>query len=148
MLQLGLLSPTVGAGRQVATSYPGTRTALPVLLLAPVGAGRAAAGVTGAMEVLHDTYSLWLEPRGAVADTLRREIAAQAANGSPIFEPHITLLGGVRGDLAQLQKTCEDLAQSTQVCLVAVMRVYICACAWQGAQMLPPLRAHCVSSCA
>ena len=43
-------------------------------------------------------YALWLMPEGSTYDLLKREIASLCAEFSaPMFEPHITLLGGIVG---------------------------------------------------
>ncbi len=43
-------------------------------------------------------HALWLTPRGPLAEELGRLIADLAGrHGAPVFEPHITLLGGIRG---------------------------------------------------
>jgi 2'-5' RNA ligase len=44
------------------------------------------------------TYHLWVKPTGAVRDTLFQTIRELAHElGGPVFEPHVTLLGGLIG---------------------------------------------------
>lgn len=58
-------------------------------------------------------YSLWLRPRGPLADKLCAEIAAQAAEyGSPVFTPHVTLLGDVAGSKEEVLAKTQQLAAS------------------------------------
>lgn len=52
-------------------------------------------------------YSLWFRPSGEIASSLKRRIRELSEEyNSPAFEPHLTLLGGLKGDE-------EDLVQKT-----------------------------------
>jgi len=56
-------------------------------------------------------YALWLTPRGPLAEKLGQLIADLAArDGAPIFEPHITLLGGLSGRQSELTTRTRALA--------------------------------------
>eukprot|EP00878_Enallax_costatus_P008373 GHUV01008752.1.p1 GENE.GHUV01008752.1~~GHUV01008752.1.p1 ORF type:complete len:214 (+),score=46.03 GHUV01008752.1:126-767(+) len=60
---------------------------------------------------MSESYSLWIKPSGRVFDTLSREVAAQAAEyNAPLFEPHVTLLGGLEGDKQQVMQASQELA--------------------------------------
>ncbi len=58
-------------------------------------------------------YSLWLRPFGDAAFSLKRRIRDLSAKyGSPSFEPHVTLLGGLTGSEAVLRQLTSSLAAS------------------------------------
>jgi hypothetical protein len=65
------------------------------------------------------SYSLWLSVRPQslpVHKQLSAEIATQAKeHGAPLFEPHVTLLGGIHGELDAIAATAAQLAASTKV---------------------------------
>ena len=59
-----------------------------------------------------DEYTLWLEPEGAVQNDLQNRIASFARRGgTPTFLPHVTLLGGIRGDEETLIERTRKLAK-------------------------------------
>lgn len=63
-----------------------------------------------------DSYSLWLKVPGQIGDKLSREIASQAAEyNAPLFEPHVTLLGGIGGDQDTVLQASRELAGQIQV---------------------------------
>jgi len=58
-----------------------------------------------------DEYSLWLEPAPADARKLSALIENIAArSGTPVFEPHLTLLPGLHGEEQKLIETCAQFA--------------------------------------
>jgi 2'-5' RNA ligase len=58
--------------------------------------------------------SLWLLPEGAVYEELSARIDALASqHGSPRFPPHVTLLGGLTGDAAELLAAAARTASAT-----------------------------------
>jgi len=60
-----------------------------------------------------EKYALWLMPEGELGDRLGaliRDLAAEFA--APPFQPHITLLGGIRGRLEGIKRKASDLAAS------------------------------------
>lgn len=60
-------------------------------------------------------YSLWLMPHGDLYELLRDLIESLAQRfDAPVFEPHVTLLGGIRSDNEQkLIETCAAIAGKT-----------------------------------
>ena len=66
------------------------------------------------MEGPQDTlYSLWLRPETAAASTLGRLIDELGRRyGSPVFLPHITLLGSIAGAEAAILRATRRLAQA------------------------------------
>ncbi len=58
-------------------------------------------------------YSLWLRPFGEIAFKLEQKIKELAQkHGTPVFEPHITLLGGLRKGETELIQLTDTLASS------------------------------------
>lgn len=56
--------------------------------------------------------SLWLAPEGALRERLGLLIDALARRlGSPVFEPHVTLLGGLTLEESQVRVRCRSLAR-------------------------------------
>lgn len=56
-------------------------------------------------------YALWLIPTGklyAKLEQLIKELAQEFS--APLFEPHLTLLGGITGDRHKILTQCENLA--------------------------------------
>lgn len=74
------------------------------------------------MSQLSDSYSLWLKlPAGPVYKKLEQEIAAQAKeHSSPLFEPHVTLLGGIEGDKDKVLESAKGLAEMLKVCTSSI----------------------------
>ena len=61
-------------------------------------------------------YSLWLMPDKRVSDLIKQEIANESESyGGPSFEPHITLLPDIKGDLDQIKETCHTLVKQLKV---------------------------------
>ena len=59
---------------------------------------------------------------GRLATQLQREIDHLAdAYGGAIFQPHITLIGGVTGSEQQVIATAKKLAASIKVCMLLVL---------------------------
>ncbi|HKK45725.1 MAG TPA: 2'-5' RNA ligase family protein [Balneolaceae bacterium] len=59
------------------------------------------------------TYSLWLEPSGDIAFRLEERIKKLSDKyGTPIFPPHVTLLGGLKYKEAELTTLANTLASS------------------------------------
>lgn len=57
-------------------------------------------------------YSLWLVPRGRLAERAREVISGLALTyGTPSFGPHVTLLGSIEGTSEAVVKTTSMLAQ-------------------------------------
>ncbi len=56
-------------------------------------------------------YSIWLMPTGAVRDELARWIGDLSREfSSPLFPPHVTLIGGLEGSEENLSAATQDLA--------------------------------------
>lgn len=56
-------------------------------------------------------YSLWLKPEGAVYDRLSGLIEELAREfHSPVFEPHVTLLGGLNLNGSKIQEKLKKIA--------------------------------------
>jgi len=70
-----------------------------------------------AMGDLSESYSLWFKPpAGPLAVQLVQEVAAQAKDfGGPLFEPHVTLLGGISCDRDNALATSQQLANKLKV---------------------------------
>ncbi len=63
-----------------------------------------------------ESYSIWLMPGGGCAQTLQREIHAQAHEYSVAsFEPHVTLLGGIKRSKDDVLAITRDIAAGLQV---------------------------------
>lgn len=57
------------------------------------------------------TYSLWLRPFGDIAYSLRERIKKLSdRHDTPIFEPHVTLLGGLQHGEVELTQLTDTLA--------------------------------------
>ncbi|MDZ7692406.1 MAG: 2'-5' RNA ligase family protein [Balneolaceae bacterium] len=57
------------------------------------------------------TYSLWLRPFGDIAYSLRQRIKKLSAkHNTPVFEPHVTLLGGLEQGVTELIQLTDTLA--------------------------------------
>jgi hypothetical protein len=79
-----------------------------------------------AAAALSNSYSLWLSvPAGSqVGRQLRQEIATQAkAHSAPLFEPHVTLLGGIEGDAESIITKAQELAARIKVSASVVPRL-------------------------
>lgn len=61
------------------------------------------------------TYSLWLEPSGDVAYKLQERIKKLSKeNDTPLFSPHVTLLGGLTATKTELVPLANTLASSVE----------------------------------
>lgn len=61
------------------------------------------------------TYSLWLEPSGDIAYKLQERIKKLSKkHGTPVFTPHVTLLGGLDASEAELVPLANTLASSVE----------------------------------
>lgn len=61
------------------------------------------------------TYSLWLEPSGDVAYKLQERIKKLSKkHGTPLFTPHVTLLGGLKLSKTELVPLTNTLATSVK----------------------------------
>jgi len=59
------------------------------------------------------SYSIWVMPKGPLAVQLKQQITeVREEFKGPQFEPHVTLLGGIRQSQAQVLKTAKLLAAS------------------------------------
>lgn len=57
------------------------------------------------------TYSLWLEPSGKIAYKLQERIKKLSKeNGTPLFSPHVTLLGGVKATETEMVPLTDTLS--------------------------------------
>jgi len=60
-----------------------------------------------------NTYSLWLRPFGDIAYKLQQRIQKLSKKfDTPLFEPHVTLLGGLHAGETELTQLTETLAGS------------------------------------
>lgn len=60
-----------------------------------------------------ETYSLWLRPMGDIAFSLQQRIQKLSKKHStPLFEPHVTLLGGLQAPETELINLTEALGSS------------------------------------
>lgn len=56
-------------------------------------------------------YSLWLRPQGDIAFSLKQKIKKLSEKyKSPVFEPHVTLLGGLEAGETELSQLTDTLA--------------------------------------
>lgn len=67
------------------------------------------------------SFSLWLKPPAgsALYKKLAQEVATQAKacpSAAPLFEPHVTLLGGIQGERDSVLATAKGLAAKLKVC--------------------------------
>ncbi|HLR25751.1 MAG TPA: 2'-5' RNA ligase family protein [Fodinibius sp.] len=59
------------------------------------------------------TYSLWLQPNGDIIYRLQKYIKKLSTKyNTPVFEPHITLLGGLKSSETELLSLTNTLASS------------------------------------
>ena len=67
------------------------------------------------------TYHLWFKPSGAAYDILARTIRelAQQLN-SPVFEPHISLIGNLDGSESEIAERTEELGQKLDPFTIAL----------------------------
>jgi 2'-5' RNA ligase len=57
------------------------------------------------------TYSLWLEPSGEIAYKLQERIKKLSKeNGTPLFSPHVTLLGGIESTETEMIPLTDTLS--------------------------------------
>ena len=71
-----------------------------------------------------ESYSLWMMPKGAPAEPLAKEIKSLAAShpGSPVFEPHVTLLPDIQHlNGEEVVAKAKELAGKLKVCYVVSM---------------------------
>lgn len=62
-----------------------------------------------------DDYALWLKPSGPAYDSIARVIRELAQQlDAPVFEPHVTLLGNLRGTEQEHRRRCQTLASGLQ----------------------------------
>lgn len=60
-------------------------------------------------------YSLWLEPSGNIAYKLQERIKKLSEeNGTPLFSPHVTLLGSLNASETELIPLADTLASSAE----------------------------------
>lgn len=58
------------------------------------------------------TYHLWFKPSGAAYDILARTIRELALQlNSPVFEPHVSLIGNLGGSESEIAERTEELGQ-------------------------------------
>lgn len=61
------------------------------------------------------TYSLWLEPSGQIAYKLQERIKSLSEKyGTPLFSPHVTLLGGVSATETKMIPIANTLVSSVE----------------------------------
>lgn len=61
---------------------------------------------------LHE-YTLWLEPEGEAHDMLQKKIAELSKEmGTPLYKPHVTLLGDFGEDIEKIRENMKTLAQN------------------------------------
>ncbi|MES2216184.1 MAG: hypothetical protein V4481_02715 [Patescibacteria group bacterium] len=61
-----------------------------------------------------DEYTLWIEPKGSAHDTLKSTIVGLAnVVGAPVFEPHVTLVGGIHLHQKEIMNAMKELAHGT-----------------------------------
>lgn len=61
------------------------------------------------------TYSLWLEPSGDITYKLQQRIKELSQKyGTPVFSPHVTLLGGLTASQAELVPLVNTIASSVK----------------------------------
>lgn len=63
-----------------------------------------------------ESYSVWLEPSGKLAENLQREITTQSQRHAVAsFQPHVTLLGGIKQPKDDAISATEALSKQLQV---------------------------------
>lgn len=71
-----------------------------------------------------DEYTLWLEPREKDAQLLKSIIDDFSLQcHTPRFTPHITLIGGLRGDVTTIQHHVETLAAACPTLIISFTEV-------------------------
>ena len=122
-----LTRPTHPPGLAYRVCRPG-RTYFPTTRVCHAhqqGSGSSKAGMAAAEE----SYSLWVMPKGSqMADQLQREIEVLAASqpGSPVFPPHVTVLGDIKKGREQVVALVQQLAAKLKVWYGGVGMVCIC----------------------
>ena len=79
-------------------------------------------------------YSIWLEPEGNLKGRLNKVIQTLAQeNGTPVFEPHVTLIGGMEGSEADIKRNTESLALKMKPFSIELTGQIGCEETWQKA---------------
>lgn len=79
-------------------------------------------------------YSIWLEPSGQYAAQLEKIIARLAGDfNSPVFSPHVTLVGGISGTEREVVRSARQLALDLSPFLLLLGREIICEPHWTRA---------------
>lgn len=69
----------------------------------------------GALHGDSEAYALWLKPENEVYDILRRNISRLADEfAAPVFEPHITLVSGIRMPIDEMVGRIESVAKPAE----------------------------------
>ena len=95
------INKTYGYKRQA--SFPRSNVSETMGSLRPMSGGSVGTG----------HYALWLMPSGTACAQLaqtHQELTHELS--APFFDPHVTLLGGIRGETAKIVSQCEQLADS------------------------------------
>lgn len=71
------------------------------------------------------SYSIWVMPRGPLAEKLHAEIKGLAGrtSGAPVFQPHVTLLGGIHATEADVLRQAQELAARLKPYRITLDRV-------------------------
>jgi hypothetical protein len=70
------------------------------------------------MSELSENYSIWLMPKGPLAEKLGKEMDALAAQYSaPAFKPHVTLIPDIKMTKEETISIAEELAKKLKVCV-------------------------------
>lgn len=71
-------------------------------------------------------YSLWLIPSGPIYSKLKSVIDnLSKSHGNPTFEPHLTLLGDIEGEIPEITEKMQILAETTKNLDLALSEVSI-----------------------
>ena len=111
ILQCAELSRVIVSGGRLCRTPRASRSFASSSIQAPMAADHV-------VSEYKESYSLWLCPKGSVAQKLKKEILTLSAShpGSPVFEPHVTLLPDIHLSGEEVVAKAKELAGILKVC--------------------------------
>lgn len=89
------------------------------------------------MEIITTGYSIWLEPEGEIRERLKGVIRSLSdGHGTPLFDPHVTLVGGLEGSEDEVGRHTESLANRIKPYMVELTGQVGCEEIWQKAMFI------------
>lgn len=82
-------------------------------------------------------YSIWLEPQGQLQNRLSRIIKQLSQEyGTPIFNPHVTLLGDIEGNEIDITRETKDLSTLLKPYIIELTGEVVCEEVWSRAMIV------------